>query len=47
MKFSNAQTSLKETPKIAQKALNTKKVVSVTMGPNTIHDIMDSLELDH
>ncbi len=47
MKFSNAQTSLKETPKIAQKALNTKKVVSVTMGPNTIHDIMDSLDLDH
>ena len=47
MKFSNEQISLKDTLKIAQKALNTKKVVSVTMGPNTIHDIMDSLELDH
>ncbi len=29
---------------VVESALNTKKVVSVTVGPNNVHDILDSLE---
>ncbi len=41
-------SSLGEIPKISQKdattALKTKKTVEVTIGPNNVHDILDSLE---
>ncbi len=41
----------KEIPKISAKdvksALNTKKTVDVKVGPNNVHDILDSLEENH
>jgi hypothetical protein len=43
--------SSKEIPKITGKdvkdALNTKKTVDVVIGPNNVHDILDSLEENH
>jgi hypothetical protein len=33
--------------KIAQQALETKRVVMVTVGPNNVHDILDSLKTNH
>jgi len=46
MRFSNHQ-STKEIQKIAENSLKTKKVVSITLGPNNVHDILDSLEGNH
>ncbi len=46
MRFSNHQ-STKEIKKIAENSLKTKKVVSITIGPNNVHDILDSLEENH
>jgi len=46
MRFSNHQYT-KEIQKIANNSLKTKKVVSVTIGPNNVHDILDSLEENH
>jgi len=37
----------KEAQKIANQAIKTKKVVSVMVGPNNVHDILDSLKVDH
>jgi hypothetical protein len=41
----------KEIRKISEKdvksALKTKKTVNVTVGPNNVHDILDSLEQNH
>lgn len=41
----------KEIPKISEKdvksAINSKKTVDVVIGPNNIHDILDSLEENH
>ena len=42
MRFPNHQ-SPKEIQKIAENSLKTKKVVSITIGPNNVHDILDSL----
>ena len=43
--------TLNEIPKILAKdvksALNTKKTVNVKVGPNNVHDILDSLEENH
>lgn len=33
--------------KIAQQALDSKRVVTITLGPNNVHDIIDSLKSDH
>ena len=46
MRFPNHQ-STKEIQKIAENSLKTKKVVSITIGPNNVHDILDSLEENH
>jgi len=46
MRFPNHQ-SAKEIQKIAESSLKTKKVVSITIGPNNVHDILDSLEENH
>ena len=46
MRFPNHQ-SVKEIQKIAENSLKTKKVVSITIGPNNVHDILDSLEENH
>jgi len=37
----------KDAQKIANQAIKTKKVVSVMVGPNNVHDILDSLKVDH
>ncbi|HUU47164.1 MAG TPA: thiamine biosynthesis protein [Nitrosopumilaceae archaeon] len=45
------QMNSKETPKISIKAIknavDTKKTVDVVIGPNNVHDILDSLEENH
>jgi adenylyl- and sulfurtransferase ThiI len=46
MKF-NSDTGGKNAIKIAQQALETKRVVTVTVGPNNVHDILDSLQTNH
>jgi hypothetical protein len=46
MKF-NSVTVGKNAIKIAQHALETKRVVTVTVGPNNVHDILDSLQTNH
>jgi len=46
LKF-DGKTYEKEAQKIANQAIKTKKVVSVTVGPNNVHDILDSLKVDH
>lgn len=43
----NGKTSEKEAQKIANQAIKTKKVVSVAIGPNNVHDILDSLKVDY
>jgi hypothetical protein len=46
MKF-NSGTVGKSAIKIAQQALETKRVVTVTVGPNNVHEILDSLQTNH
>ncbi|MEK6966550.1 MAG: thiamine biosynthesis protein [Thermoproteota archaeon] len=46
LKF-DGKTYEKEAQKIANQAIKTKKVVSVIVGPNNVHDILDSLKVDH
>jgi len=46
LKF-DGKTYEKEAQKIANQAIKTKKVVSVMVGPNNVHDILDSLKVDH
>ncbi|WP_299292820.1 thiamine biosynthesis protein [Nitrosopumilus sp.] len=33
--------------KIIDDSIKTKKIISVTVGPNNVHDILDALETDH
>lgn len=47
MRFSNQHFTKKEIQKIAKNALMTKKVISISIGPNNVHDILDSLEQNH
>jgi len=44
IKFSNHVLTGKDIRKIAKRSLNTKKVISISIGPNNVHDILDSLE---
>jgi len=46
MKFNSGIVG-KNAIKIAQQALETKRVVTVTVGPNNVHDILDSLQTNH
>jgi hypothetical protein len=46
MKFTSIPTS-KNAIKIAQQALETKKVVTVSIGPNNVHNILDYLQTNH
>jgi hypothetical protein len=43
----NSRQILKITVKDVKSALNTKKTVEVVIGPNNVHDILDSLEENH
>ena len=47
MKFKSYTKNNNNSQKIAQQMLKTKKVVTITIGPNNIHDIMDGLESNH
>lgn len=47
MKFDIVSKGTGDSRKIAQHALKTKKIVSITIGPNNVHDIIDSLKSDH
>lgn len=47
MKFDVVSKKTNNSKKIAQDALLTKKVVSITLGPNNVHDIIDSLKSEH
>ncbi len=37
----------KNAQKIAESALKTRKTVSITIGENSVHEILDSLEIEH
>ena len=45
MKFNSNLKNSSEN--IVKKALKTNQVVSVKVGPNNVHDILDSLTTDH
>jgi hypothetical protein len=47
MKFDLDSKVTVNTRKIAQQALTTEKVVTITLGLNNVHDIIDSLKSDH
>ncbi len=47
MKFDVGTKVKGNSRKIAQQALSTKKVVAIALGPNNVHDIIDSLKSDH
>src|SRR3972149_774693 len=47
MKFNLVIGSKNNAQKIAQQILKTKRVVTITVGPNNVHDILDGLESNH
>lgn len=47
MKFDVGTKGAGNSRKIAKQALSTKKVVAIALGPNNVHDIIDSLKSDH
>jgi len=47
MKFDSNVKGKKSAPNLAQKALKTQRVVTVSVGPNNVHDILDSLKSKH
>ena len=47
MKYHPNVKGKKNASNLAQKALNTKQFVSVAVGPNYVHDILDSLKSKH
>lgn len=47
MNFSNYHTSNVEIKKIARNTLEKRKNISITIGPNNVHEILDALEENH
>lgn len=47
MKFNSGIGNKNNAQKIAQQMLKTKRVVTITVGPNNVHDILDGLESNH
>ena len=47
MKFNRYTNTQKEIQKCANQALKTRKKISVTIGPNNVHEILDSLKVNH
>ncbi len=45
--FSNFKQSSKEIEKIVKETIKSKKTVSVNVGPNNVHDILDEVRSDH
>ncbi|HXV65624.1 MAG TPA: thiamine biosynthesis protein [Nitrosopumilaceae archaeon] len=47
IKFNSDTKNNNNSQKIAQQILKTKRAITITIGPNNIHDIMDGLESNH
>ena len=47
MKFNRYTNTQKEIQKCTNQALKTRKKISVTIGPNNVHEILDSLKVNH
>ena len=47
MKFNRYTNTQKEIQKCENQALKTRKKISVTIGPNNVHEILDSLKVNH
>ncbi len=47
MKFNRYTNTQKEIQKCVNQALKTRKKISVTIGPNNVHEILDSLKVNH
>ena len=47
MKFNLYTNTQKEILKCANQALKTRKKISITIGPNNVHEILDSLKVNH
>ena len=47
MKFNSTIKNEKDSENLVKKALKTKQIVLVNVGPNNIHDILDSLKKNH
>ena len=47
IKFNSVDLSFNEAEKIAKESEHAKKSISILVGPNNVHDILDSLDLDH
>jgi hypothetical protein len=47
MKFNSTVKKRENVQESAKKALKTKRSVRVTVGPNNVHDILDSLKTEH
>ena len=45
-KFHNSKQSAKEIEKIIHESIKNKKTVSVNVGPNNVHEILDEIRLD-
>ncbi len=47
MSFSKKYDSKVEIKKIVENALKKRRIVSIVIGPNNVHEILDSLEENH
>jgi len=47
MKFNSKIIIQKDLKKIVEKSLKTKNVITISVGPNNVHDILDLLRLNH
>ncbi len=47
IKFNADSKGANDSKKIAKKAIETKKVIKITLGPNNVHDIIDSYKTEH
>jgi len=46
-KFHNSKQPVKKTEKIIRESMKNKKTVSVTVGPNNVHEILDEIRSEH
>jgi hypothetical protein len=47
MNFNVGSKGPSDSRKIAKQALSSKRIVTITLGPNNVHNIIDSLKSDH
>ena len=47
IKFNSSLKTLTNVQKPAKDSLSTKQKISIVVGPNNVHDILDSLDFDH